>query len=135
MLEIPERVKAFLARPNFAVLATVDPRGRPHATPMWFLLEEDGTLLLNTSQGRAKLRNLRRNPWVALVVYDGGNPYQYVQIRGRVKEISRERGARDIERLARRYTGTAFSYRGGDSPERRVSLLVEPEEVLTNIPR
>lgn len=133
-VEMPERIKSFLARPNFAVLATVDPKGRPHATPMWFLLEEDGTLLLNTSEGRKKLENLRKRPWVAVTVYDREDPYRYVQVRGRVRELNRERGPEDIERLARRYTGAPFNYRGGDAPEKRVSILVEPEAFTTNIP-
>ncbi len=43
-MQLPQSVKKFLEKPNFAVLATVTPTGRPQATPVWFL-EENGQIL------------------------------------------------------------------------------------------
>ena len=126
---LTQAVRQFLMEPRFAVLSTVSPSGRPQATPVWYLLEDDDTVLINTSQNRVKLRNLQHNPYLALVVMDQHNPYRYVQLRGRVVRTDRERGAADIDRLAIRYTGRPYTYRGGDSPDQRVSVVIQPLRV------
>lgn len=125
---IPENVRRFLEKPNFAVLATRAPNGRLQATPVWFM-HADGHILINTSKGRQKLRNLRSNPEVALAIVDRENPYQYVQIQGRVTAFDTQNAARDIDRLSHRYTGGPYQYPGGDRPENRVSIRIAPERV------
>jgi PPOX class probable F420-dependent enzyme len=127
---IPENVRRFLEKPNFAVLATHAPGGRLQATPVWFLYV-DSHILINTSKGRQKLRNLQANPEVALAILDREDPYRYVQIRGRVTNFDTQNGARDIDRLSHRYTGGPYPYPGGDRPENRVSIHITPEHVNT----
>ncbi|MDR7435903.1 MAG: PPOX class F420-dependent oxidoreductase [Armatimonadota bacterium] len=124
-MKLPGSIRAFLEKPNLAVLATVSPSGRPQATPVWFLLEGD-RILINTSRGRAKLRNLQNNPYIAIVIYDCENPYQYVQIRGKVVAFDAVNGARDIDRLSMRYRGEPYRYPPTDKPENRVSILIQP---------
>lgn len=124
-MELPGPVKAFLQKTNFAVLATVGPSGGPQATPVWYLVEDDG-ILINTSQGRVKLRNLKGNPRVAVTVVDQENPYRYVQIQGKVVKFDTDRGARDIDRLSMRYHGRPYRYPPTDAPERRVTILIRP---------
>lgn len=128
---IPDKVKRFLEKPNFAVLATQTPSGRIQATPIWFLLD-DGEILINTSHFRKKLRNMEANPGVTLTIVDRENPYQYVQIQGRVTKFDKENGARDIDRLSQRYHGNPYSYPGGDSPMNRVTIRIVPERVSPN---
>lgn len=124
-MELPAPVKAFLQKSNVAVLATISPSGRPQATPVWYLLEDDH-ILINTSQGRVKLRNLRANPQVALTIVDQENPYRYVQIRGKAVRFEPEHGARDIDRLSMRYHGRPYRYQPTDAPEKRVSIIIRP---------
>ena len=124
-MALPERVVEFLQKPNLAVLGTVSPAGRPQVTPVWFLYE-DGHLLVNTSKGRVKLRNVEANPAVTVTVVDRDDPYRYVQIQGTVVKLDREHGARDIDRLSLRYRGGAYTYPPTDAPENRVSLLIRP---------
>jgi PPOX class probable F420-dependent enzyme len=60
---------------------------------------------INTARGRQKDRNMRRDPRVALAISDPENPYRYLEIRGRVAEIT-EQGADDhIDKLAFKYMG------------------------------
>ena len=124
-MPLPERVIEFLQKPNLAVLGTVSPAGRPQVTPVWFLFE-DGHLLVNTSKGRIKLRNVEANPAVTVTVVDRDDPYRYVQIQGTVVKLDRDHGARDIDRLSMRYRGRTYTYPPTDAPENRVSLLIKP---------
>jgi PPOX class probable F420-dependent enzyme len=105
-----------------ATVATVDPKGAPQATIVWFDLEGE-MVLVNTKLDRAKARNLARDPRVALAVFDDSNPYRSVQLRGLVREQRiGERAADDIHRLSRRYTGHDYG-----EPTNRISYLVEVE--------
>ncbi len=124
-MQIPEHVRTFLQRPNVAVLATISPSGRPQATPVWFLLDGDH-ILVNTSAGRVKLRNMEADPRVTLTIVDRENPYQYVQIRGRVARFDRNQGAPDIDRLSMRYRERPYTYPPTDAPEKRVSIHISP---------
>ncbi|QIS02770.1 hypothetical protein F5X71_10945 [Nocardia brasiliensis] len=60
-----EMVEARLRSNLMAWLTTVDPRGRPSSVPVWFLLQEDETVLVYSRDGKKKLRNLAANPHVA----------------------------------------------------------------------
>ncbi len=125
---IPEPVKTFLEKPNFAVLATQSRSGRVQATPVWFM-QAGGEILINTSAGRTKLRNMEANPRVTLAIVDRENPYRYVQIQGRVVKFDKENGPRDIDKLSQRYTGKPYTYPGNGNPKDRVSIHIAPERV------
>lgn len=124
-MRLSDAIRKFLEKPNFAVLATISPSGRPQATPMWFLLDGE-EILINTAKGRTKLRNIRANPHVALSIYDRDQPYTHIQIRGRVVAIDEAHGARDIERLSHRYRGEPYKYQPGVTPADRVSIRIKP---------
>jgi PPOX class probable F420-dependent enzyme len=125
---VSEPVRKFLEKPNFAVLATRSGANGLQATPVWFLYE-GGQILINTSRGRVKLRNMERHADVALAIVDRENPYQYVQIRGTVAGFDTKHGARDIDRLSQRYVGQPYGYPGGDSPAKRVTIHIAPTRV------
>lgn len=121
-LPLPEAVRQFLEAPNLATVATLGGDGAPHATVVWFLLDGD-RVLVNTRLGRAKVRNLARDPRCALAVFDSNNPYRSVQLRGRV--VASHRGAQaaaDIHRLSRRYTQSDYR-----DPEARISYWIGVE--------
>ena len=101
---LSDGVRAFLAAPHFAVLATIAADGVPQQTVMWYLLD-GAEILFNTKAGRAKERYLRADPRVSLLI---GGAYQYVRVTGRVHEHRDPDAAHaDIRRLAVRYTGEA----------------------------
>lgn len=127
-MALPDSVREFLQKPNLAMLATVSPRGRPQATPVWFMVDGDH-VLVNTSRDRVKHRNVEAHPYVALTVVDRDDPYRFVQIQGKVLRLDWEHGARDIDRLSQRYLGRPYRYPPTDGPERRVSLIIEPSKV------
>jgi PPOX class probable F420-dependent enzyme len=127
MATIPPAYRGLLEKPAFAHLATLMPDGSPHVSPVWF--DFDGRRLrVNSARGRRKDRNMRRDPRVALSIQDPADPYRYVQIRGRVVEIT-ERGADEhIDALAHRYLGVE-RYPNRGPGEVRVLYVIEPERV------
>ncbi len=99
---IPEQYMDLVQRPAFANLATVMKDGSPHVTPVWF--DYDGAYVrINSAKGRVKDRNMRNNPKVALCILDPKNPYRYLEIRGRVTEISEIGADEHIDQLAKKY--------------------------------
>lgn len=111
----------------FAFLATLMKDGSPQLTPVWF--NTDGNhIMINSAVGRIKDRNMRRDARIAMVLLDPKNPYRYLQIRGRVVEITTE-GARDhIDILAKKYTG-ADHYTSFSPGETRVKYKISPENL------
>ncbi len=111
----------------FGHLATLMPDGSPQVTPVW--IDFDGThVLVNSARGRQKDRNMRRDPRVAIEVSDPENPYRYVQIRGRVVEITEEGADEHIDRLAKKYRGLD-RYPWRRPGEVRVIYKILPEHV------
>ena len=129
-VELSEKARAFLREKRFAVLATLNSDGTPQLTTMWYLLENDGTILMNTRAGRLKERNMRRDPRISLCFEDG---YNYLTIKGRVEMIDDPQiSQRDIYRLSARYHGEEKAQRQMEnqfSKEQRVTLRLIPEKV------
>lgn len=124
---IPEDLRALLEAPNFVHLATLMRDGSPQVTPVW--VDHDGHhILVNTAEGRVKVRNVRRDPRVALSVLSAQNPYQMATIRGRVVEMTHQGAAEHIDKLAKKYLGQD-RYPFHRPGEQRVILKIEPEHV------
>src|SRR3954452_24471261 len=100
---LPDRVLDLLRRPNPAVMATVARDGRPVTVATWYLLEDDGRVLLGLDATRARLRHMRAAPRISLTVLAADNWYTHVCLQGRVESIADDEGLRDIDRLARHY--------------------------------
>jgi PPOX class probable F420-dependent enzyme len=130
-VELSEKAQAYLQELRFAVLATINRDGTPQLTTMWYILEDDGTITLNTKVGRAKERNMRRDPRISICIEDG---YDFLTINGTVEMIDDQKIAHhDIYRLSARYHGEAKARRQMEeqfSKETRVSLRLKPERVI-----
>lgn len=123
----PEQKKLFTEK-SFAHIATNNTDGSPQVTPVWIELDGD-YIVFNSEQKRKKVKNLERDPRIALSVQDPANPYHYIEVRGRVVEITAEGGAEGIDRLAKKYTG-ADKYPGNKEGDVRVLIKIAPEKVF-----
>jgi PPOX class probable F420-dependent enzyme len=120
---IEEPVRALAQGPNFAAFTTLLPDGRPTTHVMWVDCDDEH-VLINTVEGRRKLRNVEANPEVAVAIWDHADPYRYAEVRGRVVEVVRGPVAGEhIDRLSRRYRGVPYPEAGRD---RRVLLRIAP---------
>lgn len=112
---------AMLRQPNPAVITAVRSGGQPVSVATWYLVEEDGRILVNMDSARARVKYLRADPRVSLTALAEGNWYDHVSIQGRVVEWADDDDLADIDRLSRHYGG-------GDYPTRdrsRVSAWIE----------
>ncbi|MDQ3893283.1 MAG: PPOX class F420-dependent oxidoreductase [Actinomycetota bacterium] len=128
MAELSEHAQELLRNPNVGFLATVDPSGWPQVTPVWVDVQ-DGRILVNTAIGRIKDRNVRGDPRVAISVAASNNPWDKIDVRGRIVDIVEgDEAERHIDRLAQKYIGQdTYPFRAPG--ERRVKLVIEPERV------
>ncbi|WP_184738029.1 PPOX class F420-dependent oxidoreductase [Streptomyces netropsis] len=128
MMAIPRDIRSRIEAPHIWYVATVNPDGSPHVSPMWVGLDGD-LLMFNTAIGRIKERNLRREPRVCLSHADPTDPYDRVQIRGiAVRFVEGPEADRNMDRLARTYVGTE-QFEWGIPGEQRVIVLVEPSRI------
>ena len=124
-------VKQLIDRPNFAHLATLMPDGSPQSVPVWIGRDGDHVVIC-TGETSLKGKNTRRDPRVALSVVDFTNPYEEVQIRGRVVERRPDSDLKILDPISHKYTSKPFPFR---TPEGRVALIVEVEKVrYTKLP-
>ena len=83
-------------------LATLMPDGSPQVTPVWF--DSDGKhILVNTNEGRAKERNMKARPNVAMTIQDPNDTYRYLGVRGKVVGYTREGADEHINKLSLKY--------------------------------
>jgi PPOX class probable F420-dependent enzyme len=131
MATIPESFRDLLDGPVFVTLVTVMPNGQPQATVVW--CSYDGThVLVNTARDRQKDKNMQANPRVTLLAMDPQNPYRFLEVRGKVEEITEEGAVDHINQLSELYTGNPDYYSGNPaarSQETRVIYKIKPEKV------
>ncbi|WP_405659345.1 PPOX class F420-dependent oxidoreductase [Streptomyces sp. NBC_01166] len=124
-----EAVRARLQAPHIWYVGTVSADGAPQVSPMWVDLEGEGELTFNTSVGRVKEENLRRDPRVYLSHADAADPFDRVQISGEVARfIEGEEAHTRMDRLAQKYLGSErFEWLMPE--EQRVAVIVRPLKV------
>jgi PPOX class probable F420-dependent enzyme len=122
---IPENYADLFQKKAFANLATVMPDGTPQVTPVW--VDFDGKhVIVNSARGRRKDKNMSQNSSVALSIMDPDNPYRYLEVRGRVAEITEEGADQHIDTMAKKYMGLdKYPYR--QPGEVRVMYKIEPK--------
>ena len=122
-----EKYRDIFDKKSFCYVATVGKYGTPQVTPVW--CEFDGThIVFNTARGRVKDSNLTRNPKITLAVSDPDNPYRYVQVKGRVAQITEEGADPHIDKMAKKYIGQD-RYPWRRPGEKRMLVKILPERV------
>src|SRR3989442_8554511 len=124
---IPEKYRDLFQKRAFGSLGTLMPDGRPQVTPVW--VDFDGEhVIFNSAKGRQKDRNVRRDPRVAIAIIDPDNPYRYLEIRGKVVEITEDGAGDHINKLSKKYLGNPV-YPFRKPGEVRVTYKIEPQKV------
>lgn len=126
---IPEKFRDLFHKKAFASLTTIMPDGSPQTTPVW--CDSDGEhVIFNSAKGRQKDRNVRRDPRVAMAIIDPDNPYRYLEIRGKVVEITEQGADAHIDKMAKKYLDKdRYPFR--QPGEVRVMYKIRPEHTTT----
>jgi PPOX class probable F420-dependent enzyme len=127
MRKLSAKARRLFDEPNLLFVGTANPDGSPQVTPVWTHLEND-YITFNTARGRAKERNLRRDPRVGLSIAARDDPMTKVDVIGRVVDmIDGDEADRQIDDLSEKYIGQRpYPWRRGET---RVKVLVEPVRV------
>ena len=127
MAELSDKARKLFEDPNLLFVGTVNSDGSPQVTPVWTHVE-NRYITFNTAVGRAKERNLRRDPRVGLSITSRDDPMDKVDVIGRVVNmIEGDEAEGQIDDLSEKYIGQRpYPWRRG---EIRVKVVVEPVRV------
>jgi PPOX class probable F420-dependent enzyme len=126
-MRLPDKLVALLRKPNPCFITTLMPDGSPQMTETW--VDTDGeNVVINTVQTHLKMKNIARDPRVAVAICDASNPASYFAIRGRVVKHTTDGGAEHIEALSQRYIGKPYAWYGGRD-QVRVILTIEADKI------
>lgn len=123
-VSIPPQVVPLLESTAVAFVSTIGPKGEPQSTPLWFLWERN-TLRFSLVEGRQKLRNLRRDPRISVVVVDPADPTWYVELRGRIDALTPDPGLELECAVAEKYTGRHVDVEPPGTMRFATSVIVE----------
>jgi PPOX class probable F420-dependent enzyme len=128
-VSLPDALLDLLRRPSPCFLSTLMPDGSPQMTQTW--VDTDGRdVLINTVRGHQKVRNVERDPRVALNVADPDDPSRYFEVRGRVTEVTEDGAREHIDELSHRYIGRPYPWFGGRD-QVRLLVRISPEKVTS----
>lgn len=108
-------------------LGTVTADGRPHVTPIWFVLDDDGAVVFTTAVTSAKAKAIARDPRICMCVDDQAPPYSYVLVHGRATTSS------DIDEMLPWAIRIGARYMGEDRAEEFGRRNAVPSELLVRL--
>jgi PPOX class probable F420-dependent enzyme len=129
--QLSDQARRLLDGTNVAVLATVNPDGSPQTSPIWVGREGDDILISSTA-GLRKVRNLEGDPRASLTVVDAADSLRYAEIRG-TASIAEDVDRAVAQALAIKYEGPEAAAEYAELPPevRRVVVRITPHHVVT----
>lgn len=128
-MDLPENLVDLLLRPSICFITTLMPDGSPQITETW--VDTDGKhIVINTVQGFQKVRNVARDPRVAVAIADPEHPSRYVAVRGRVLDLTEHGAAEHIDRLSQKYLGRPYPWFGGRD-QTRVIMTIGADKITS----
>lgn len=135
MPEIDGKVDSFLRQTLVAVLGTIDRRGNPHLSPIWFSWE-DGNAYMFTGRDSVKWRNIASRPYASLCIDRRDPPYAAVILSGPVTEADRPVYNLILSMALRYYgekMGREFADNYKDNPPGVLAFGLRPERVISTL--
>ena len=120
--ELSDPVRRFLQRPLYPVLGTSGEDGEPHQAVIWYRLDSDDRILVNSRSPRRWPDELRRFGRASLAFTDLEDPFNWVGVQSVVEDVIDDvaRAREDIVELAVRY---------GEADEKSVASFRSQERV------
>jgi PPOX class probable F420-dependent enzyme len=129
-----DEARSFLAEHHRAVMATRRRDGRAQLSPVSAGIDAEGRGIVSSSEGRAKVANLRRNPWVSLCILTDRFYGQWVTVEGTATIVSLPEAMEPLLDYFRRVAGKEHpdwdEYRRAMEEERRVLIRIDLERAV-----
>ena len=124
-----DEVAAFVRStpPHTGKLATVRADGRPHVAPVWYAVDDDGSILFTTGETTVKGKNLRRTGYAAMSIDDERPPFSFVLLEGPVSLSD------DLDQVRRWATVVGGRYMGETQAEAFGDRNAVPGELLARL--
>ncbi|QNE16927.1 PPOX class F420-dependent oxidoreductase [Kribbella qitaiheensis] len=132
-MEIPIAFHQLLRSTAVAFVSTVGKRGEPQVTPLWFLWDGE-SVRISLVEGRQKLRNLRRDRRIAVVVVDPAHPTHYIELRGTVSDLTPDPDLALERSIAEKYAGEWTDSEPPGTPRYATSIVVEKTTMQQGAP-
>jgi PPOX class probable F420-dependent enzyme len=123
-MEIPPQFHDLLSSRAIAFVGTIGKRGEPHVTPIWFLWDDE-RVRISLVAGRQKLRNLQRDPHISLAMIDPSRPTYYLELRGRVDDLTPDPELALERAIAEKYSGEWVDVEPPGTVRYATSIIVE----------
>jgi hypothetical protein len=103
--QLSDRVREYLERPLYATISTVGTGRAPHQAVIWYRLEPDGRILVNSRMPRRWPEELERERQASLAVVDLDDPLRWVGLQCVVEAVVHDvdQARDDIVALSVRY--------------------------------
>ena len=132
-----EEIRAFLDQSLTIIINSIGRDGVPHPIPMWYAVEDDGAIVMSTYTKSQKIRNLKRDPRVSLLVEDGT---AYAELRGILMYGVAEL-VQNVERVTDMLMAVSSRQGGAElgdlrpqlrqSAEKRTGIRVRPDKIVS----
>src|SRR5438067_4328742 len=124
-----EEVREFITTtpPHTGKLATVRADGRPHVAPVWYAVDDDGSIVFTTGEDTVKGKNLRRTGYGAMSIDDERPPFSFVMFEGPVALND------DLDQVRRWATVLGGRYMGEETAEAFGDRNAVPGELLARL--
>ena len=124
----PQDLGDLFELPRVAVLATYRRDGSVLLSPVWHEWRDNGFTIV-VYEGDVKLKHLRRDPRVSIVVCDDGPPYRGIEVRTQARMADAD-GRAILSRMATRYLGATDDRRYAEAVDGNVVVVrIEPGEI------
>ena len=118
--------KALIADKNYAVVSIPRQDGTVQSVVVWAHAEDDGTISVNSAEGRGWPANLRRSGTATVTVM--GGPWEWVAVTTRLEGDTHEGADEHIDALSKKYLDVD-SYPNRVEDEQRIRFTLRPERV------
>jgi hypothetical protein len=132
---LPDRVREHLARPLYAVISTVGAGRAPHQAVIWYRLEPDGRVLVNSRMPRRWPEELERERQASLAFVDLEDPLRWVGLQCVVETVvdDVEQARDDIVALSVRYGEEDEDSTAAFRSQQRISFRLRPIAVADHL--
>ncbi len=131
-MELPQSARELILSGQLAHLVTLNPDGSPQVSCVWVGLDEGEIVSAHLHSGQQKLRNIRRDPRVALSIegpiVNAMGLKEYLVVHGEAR-LTEGGGPQLLQELAHVYLGLDVKFPPMDDPPEGFVMHVAPRRL------